>query len=170
MDAISINLVLVLVLVLIGSLVTCGRLAKHWLTKPTTIRITGRIPDVEEWLPRAMRRSAVAHYSSARWGSQTLISYDRNRRITGYLGVLLGNQGDYRVEVELPPYSAGTHFTTDLPLLATVTLSCYCTRPSLLRLLFLGRYPDKIAIAARARVIRQLKKHARLAAKELSLP
>lgn len=165
MDAISIGTVLVIVF--IGSLIVCGRLAQHWLTKPATVRITGRIPDVEEWLPRAMRRSAVAH-SSARWGSQTLIISDRNRRTTGYLGVLLGNQGDYRVEVELPPYSAGTHFTTELPLLATVTLTSYRWHPSWLRRLFLGRFPDKIAIAARARVIRQLRKHARLAAKELS--
>ncbi|WP_152363502.1 hypothetical protein [Microlunatus speluncae] len=168
MDAISI--IMIIFFGFCVSLGICGHLACSWLTRPATVRITGRIPDMEEWLPQAMHRSAIAHYSSARWGSQCLIMQDRGGRPTKYLAVLLGNQGEYRVEVELPPYTAGTYFTAEFPLVATVTLITYLYSGSWPRRLFFGKWPDKIAIIARARVIRQLRKHARRAARELSYP
>ncbi len=165
MDATGVTMI-VIIIVTVG-IAVCGRLAQHWLTSPKTIHVVGQLPDVEEWLPHAMRRTTGGFYST-RWGAQTMIFSDQNGRATKYLGVLLGNQGDYKIEAELPAYTPGTTFTEHQPLLISITLITYLYPSSRLRWLFLGRYPDNVAVAARCRVIRVLKRHARRAVRELS--
>lgn len=154
---------LLFLVVLIG-LPIAGRLVTKRLTSPTHVPLVGTLPQIESWFPEAMRKS-VSGFSKVKWTTQAYTVSDEQDNPTHYGGKLLGNGGSYRVEVKLPLYQVGQAFTKDRPLEATVTLSAYNYRAHPAYLIFLGKYPDGPAILARKRVINQLRRGAKKAAR-----
>lgn len=152
----------VLLLAAVVGLPFVGRWAAGRIKGPTPVRLTGQVGSPARWLPVAMDKAARG-FSSERWTGRTFDFVDDEGVVTGHGATMSG--GAQRIKVRLPIYDHAEHFTKERPLVATVEIEAFSYRSHPFYLLFLGKYPDNVAIAARGRVLKQLKKQSKRSAR-----
>ncbi|WP_375429723.1 hypothetical protein [uncultured Friedmanniella sp.] len=150
------------VIIILGiiALAVVGRVAGAMLTSPKVVKLGGDVPNPDRWLPEAAAKSAIG-FSSVRWESRAYIVDDADGQPYEHIGLISGAGGRYRVEVRAPHVGPNGSVTA-----ATVHLTAFAYRRSPVSLIILGKYPDNVALAARNRMIRKVKGHARRAAKQ----
>lgn len=131
--------------------------------KARRVRLTGRLGLVEDWLPVAADKAARAFMTSQSWTADTFDLVDRAGQPTGTAATV--SSGPYTIRVAVPLYDPQTRFTKNVSLVAVVTMDRYQYRSAIAYRLFMGKYPDTTAIMASNRLVAQVKKQGRKAAR-----
>lgn len=140
--------------------------ASRRIVQPKVIKLSGTIPPVSEWLEAALVKAAS--WSGTPWTHDVFEVSDEDGNPTHYLGVLKNREGIDELHVKTPLHDEVRVFDKTQGFPVIISMESYSYRRAWQYRLLLGKYPLNHVLRARTRLMQQVRRQSRKAAKSLA--